>query len=240
MRGHFAGARAAVFCAAVLTSLTAVGSAFAVTVSSFTPNSGLPNKAGACPGGTIMITGTGFAYDGGTVTVTFNGTPTQPGGLQIGSDTTLYAVVPDGASSGPITVTTGKGSATTTTSFYVNPCPQIPLSAAGPGYAYGSTPTVYGIKPGAGKVGTKVQIIGFNMFAVTKLAFGSATAKFTYVSPTEIDAVVPKGATSGRLGLGYAIADSTSQGGITPTNAAGGSKNPTAVTYSVKSFKVLK
>lgn len=243
MRGHFAGVRAAVFGAAVLTGLIAVGSAFAVTVTSFTPTSGLPNKAGACPGGTIQISGTGFANDGGTVTVTFGGTPTQPGGLEIGSDNTIYAVVPDGANTGPITVTTGKGSATTATSFYVNPCPQISLANANANagtYAYGSTPTMYKFAPASGKVGATIQIIGFNMISVNAVAFGSAKAKFTHVSPTELDAVVPKGATTGKVGLSYAIADSTSQGGITPTNAAGGSKNANAVTYSIKNFKVLK
>ena len=77
MRGHFAGVRAAVFCAAVLTGLVVVGSAFAVTVTNYSPNSGLPNKAGACPGGTITLTGTGFAYDGASsaLKVSFGGGP---------------------------------------------------------------------------------------------------------------------------------------------------------------------
>jgi hypothetical protein len=151
MRGHFAGVRAAVFCAAVLTGLIVVGSAFAVTITAYSPVSGLPNKAGACPGNTITLTGTGFAYDGAAaaVSVSFGGGPNTDtfanGGLIQGSDTTLFAVVPDGALTGPITVTTAAGTASTasipsTTTvggsyapggiFYVNPCPQISLATA--------------------------------------------------------------------------------------------------------------
>jgi hypothetical protein len=244
MRGHFAGVRAAVFCAAVLTGLIAVSSAFAVTVTSFTPTSGLPNKAGACPGGTIQITGTGFATDGGTVSVSFAGTATQAGGLQIGSDTTIYAVVPAGAATGPITVTTGKGSATTSGTFYVNPCPQEPLGGVGigGGYEYGSTPTIYGISPSKGNVVTHVKITGISMNMVKAVYFGAVTAKAKYVltSPTSIDAIVPAGAHSGPIGIAYSISASTSQGGTTPTNSAGNSHAAVALTWSSKKFTVTR
>ena len=95
-------------------ALLFAGSAFGLSVSSFSPNSGLPNKdAGqACPGNTIMITGSGFVSDGSPVSVSFNGTQVPLGGLQIGSDSTLYAIVPDGATTGPITVTDAKGTVT--------------------------------------------------------------------------------------------------------------------------------
>ncbi len=244
MRGHFAGVRAAVFCAAVLTGLIAVGSAFAVTVTSFTPTSGLPNKAGACPGGTITISGTGFATDGGTVAVSFAGTPTQPGGIQVGSDNTLYAVVPDGAATGPITVTTGKGSATTSGTFYVNPCPQVALGGVGVGggYEYGSTPSIYGISPAKGKVLSHVKITGTQMNMVKAVYFGALTAKAKYVltSPTSIDAIVPAGTKSGPIGIAYSISASTTQGGTTPTNTAGNSSAKLTLTWSSKKFTVTR
>src|SRR5581483_111924 len=104
-----------------------------VTISSFSPTSGLPNKdAGtACPGATVTITGSGFVNDGPTsqVQVMFNGLPAAPGSVQVGSDSTVYAIVPDGGTDGPITVVTAKGSATSTGSFYVNPCPQVSLKS---------------------------------------------------------------------------------------------------------------
>jgi len=245
MRGHFAGVRAAVFSAAVLIGLVFVGSALAVTVTTFTPNSGLPNKAGACPGVTIQITGTGFANDcaASAVVVKFNGTPTQPGGLQIGSDNTIYAVVPDGATDGPISVTTAAGTATSSGTFFVNPCPQVGLAAAtsNPSAVVGvvSTPSIYILKPASGKVGTKVAIRGTSLLGVTGVKFSpDVKAKFTIVSPTEIDVTVPKGAKTGRIALTYSITGSRSEGGITPSTSNVGSAASSATQLSPRNFKV--
>src|SRR4051812_47151663 len=118
MRRHVVGVRAAGCCAVALAGLIFAGSAFGVTITSFTPTSGLPNKdnGAACPGATITVTGTGFVNDNPTVAVgapqttvrvTFGGT--QSPLVMIGSNTTLFAVVPDGATDGPIAVTTGAG-----------------------------------------------------------------------------------------------------------------------------------
>ena len=247
MRGHFAGVRAAVFCAAVLTSLIVVGSALAVTVTAYSPTSGLPSVPGACPGGTITLTGTGFAYDGAAsaMSVSFGSGATTDtfanGGLIQGSDTVLYAVVPNGAVTGPIVVTTAKGTASTASipstttvggsyapggTFYVNPCPQISLAtatAAGSDAGVPSTPSIYKVAPTKAKVGAVVKIGGTSMLGVNGVQFGGKAAKYTVVSATEIDATVPKGAVSGPLTVTYSITASTSQGGVTPTNAAGNS-----------------
>jgi IPT/TIG domain-containing protein len=249
MRGHFAGVRAAVFCAAVLTSLIVVGSAFAVTITAYSPTSGLPNKAGACPGNTITLTGTGFAYDGAAsaVSVSFGGGPTTDtfanGGLIQGSDTTLYAVVPDGALTGPIVVTTAAGSASTasiptTTAasgsyapggiFYVNPCPQISLAAAeaaGGDPGVPSTPSIYKVAPTKAAPGATVTITGTSFLGVNGVQLDGITAKYVIVSPTSITFTVPKNAKSGALTLTYSITASTSQGGTTPTNTAGNSSS---------------
>src|SRR5207237_5563550 len=103
------GVRAAVAGAAVLASLVFVGSALAVSITSFTPHSGLPAKDNgeACPGGTIQINGSGFVSDGAvgggsvevgkptaTVKVTFGGV--QSNYAIVGSNTGKYAVVTDG------------------------------------------------------------------------------------------------------------------------------------------------
>jgi len=252
MRGHFSGVRAAVLGAATLTSLIFAGSAFAVTISSFTPTSGLPAKDNgeACPGGTITISGSGFVADNptvvagaptSTVKVTFGGVASTY--VVVGSNTTLYAVVPDGANTGPIAVTTGAGSATANGTFYVKPCPQISLKAALAGTtddAASSTPTIYKFKPLSGKAGAAVVITGTNMLRVSGVAFGGVKAKFTKAGPTEIDATVPKGAKSGKISLTYSIGASTSQGGTTPTNAAGNSSASLAVQFSPRNFVVKK
>jgi IPT/TIG domain len=249
MRGHFAGVRTAVFCAAVLTSLIVVGSAFAVTITAYSPTSGLPNKAGACPGETVTLTGSGFAYDGASsaVSVSFGGGPTTDtfanGGLIQGSDSVLYAIVPNGALTGPIVVTTAAGTASTANipstttvggsyapggTFYVNPCPQISLAtaeAAGSDAGVPSTPSIYKVTPTKAAVGAVVKIGGTSLLGVNGVQINGKAAKFTIVGPTEIDATVPKGATSGPLTLTYSITASTSQGGTTPTNTAGNSSS---------------
>jgi hypothetical protein len=243
-----AGRSASALAVVALTSVVLAGTAFAATISAYSPTSGLPNVAGACPGGTITLTGLGFDSDGAhsSLSVAFGGGPNVDtianGGLIFGSNTTLYAVVPAGAVTGPITVTTAAGTATTASiastttvggsyapggTFYVNPCPQISLAtatAAGKDAAgVPSTPSIYKVAPTKAKVGAVVKIGGTSLLGVTGVAFGGKAAKYTVVSATEIDATVPKGAVSGPLSLTYSITASTSQGGITPTNAAGNS-----------------
>jgi hypothetical protein len=272
MRGHLAGARAAVFCAAVLAGLVFVGSAFGVTILDFSPHSGLPAKDNgeACPGGTIQIDGTGFVNDGAigggavqvgvptnTVKVLFNTTPSTY--VIVGSNTVMYAVVPDGATDGPLTVQTGAGSASTATittdpngtTFYVNPCPQVSLKVAqgntSVAQGVGSTPSIYKLKPYSGKVGTAVTITGTNLLGVTGVLFGQVNAKFTIVSPTSITTTVPKGAKTGRVVLQYTIGASKSQAGngltsgasiLTPSNVPSNSGAKAAYQYSARNFVV--
>jgi len=250
MRGNLVAFVAAASATALVALLTA-GAALGVSVTGFNPNSGLPNKDNgqACPGNTIMITGSGFVTDGpaASVSVKFNGTPVPPGGLQIGSDNTLYAVVPDGATTGPITVSTAAGSVTTSALFYVNPCPQVALNVAqgNPSAAtgVGSTPSFLGkraVWPRSGKVGTTVTLTGYSFLSVTGVAFGGVKASFKVVSPTTITAVVPKGAKSGPVRLTYVINNTVSMGGITPDPTKYGNPgNPSATTFSQTSFTVL-
>jgi IPT/TIG domain-containing protein len=242
--------RLAVVGSTALTGLIVAGSAFALNVTGFSPNSGLPNKdAGqACPGNVIIISGSGFVSDGSPVTVSFNGTPVEPGGLQIGSDSTMYAIVPGTATTGPITVSDAKGSMTAPGgTFYVNPCPQVSLSVAlaNPSAAAGQmTPGLLGkkaVSPSSGKVGTKVTLTGYDLLGVTGVAFGSVKAKFQIVSPTQITTTVPAGAKTGKIQLSYTIAPTVSQGGVTPDPTKNGNPgNPSGTQLSPKAFTVTK
>jgi hypothetical protein len=53
--------------------------------------------------------------------------------------------------------------------------------------------------PTSGKVGSTVVILGTNLTATNGVIFGSTGAVFTVVSATEIKAVVPVGAVTGRV-----------------------------------------
>ena len=77
------------------------------SITSFTPTSGPV-------GTTVTLTGTGFS---GATTVSFNGTPAS---FTATSDTSISTPVPSGAATGPITVTTPAGTATSSRSFRVS------------------------------------------------------------------------------------------------------------------------
>jgi uncharacterized repeat protein (TIGR03803 family) len=53
--------------------------------------------------------------------------------------------------------------------------------------------------PSSGKVGAKVTILGNSLAGATSVTFNGTAATFTVVSDTEISAMVPAGATSGKV-----------------------------------------
>ena len=93
-----------------------VGSAPAIT--SFTPASGLV-------GTSVTISGTNFT---GATTVTFNGVSAN---FTVTSATTIQATVPTGATTGPLSVTTPGGTATSTNNFTVTVT--LTVTTVGPG-----------------------------------------------------------------------------------------------------------
>jgi len=80
----------------------------APTISDFTPNHGLP-------GATIMITGTSFTN---ASAVLFNGQPAIS--FTVTNNTTLSAIVPNGATTGKITVTAPGGSGVSAANFTID------------------------------------------------------------------------------------------------------------------------
>src|SRR5207247_202620 len=84
-----------------------------------------------------------------------------------------------GATSGPISVTTPDGTASSASSFTViNP------------------PTISSFMPGSGPVGTNVTINGTNFTGASAVLFNGTSASFTVNSATSIAATVPSGATT--------------------------------------------
>ena len=78
--------------------------------------------------------------------------------------------------------------------------PRIRPNARAARLATLATPTISGIAPASGPVGTSVVVTGTGFTGATAVAFnGLAAASFTVNSDTQITAVVPAGATSGPI-----------------------------------------
>jgi len=167
-----AGAIAVALALGVTAVLVTALPASASTITSFNPTCGLA-------GTLVTITGSGFT---GMTDVLFNGTSSLT--EVFGSDTSVTATVPAGATSGPITVETPAVDTPSTTSFIV--------AAAG-------VPTIASFAPTTGSVGSSVVITGTNFGCTTSVKFNGTTATFVVNSATQITATVPAGATTGSL-----------------------------------------
>jgi uncharacterized repeat protein (TIGR03803 family) len=125
-------------------------------------------KAGA----TVEILGQGFIATTGVsfggVAATFTNT----------SDTYMTAVVPAGAKTGTVTVTTFTGSMKSNRTFLV-------------------VPVISNFSPTSGIVGTKITIVGISLSQTTKVMIGGKPAAFTVVSDTLVTATAPAGARTG-------------------------------------------
>ncbi|MBI5825912.1 MAG: IPT/TIG domain-containing protein [Chloroflexi bacterium] len=159
-------------------------------ITSFTSNSG--------PVGTsVTITGTGFT---GATSFKFNGTPAL---FLADSDTTIIAVVPAGAATGKLTVTTAGGTGTSADTFTVT----VPVPA----------PTITNFTPASGPVGTSVTISGANFSGATEVSFNGTAATFTVDSDTSISTSLPAGATTGTISVTTAEGTATSADTFTVT-----------------------
>jgi RHS repeat-associated protein len=150
-----------------------------LSVLEFSPNSG--------PVGTrVTIIGTGFGLTAADNTVKF-GSATAT--ISSASATQLVVTVPSGASTGMISVTTAAGSASNGEPF------TIKVSEA---------PSVSGFAPTIADVGSSVTISGANFeSAVTndRATFNGLLAEVASATTTSLTAVVPPGATSGKLSV---------------------------------------
>ncbi|MEP7341034.1 MAG: putative Ig domain-containing protein, partial [Acidobacteriota bacterium] len=155
--------------------VTGCTAATCVTVTNATPTSG-------APGTPVTITGTGFI---GVNSVRFTGGVAAQ--FTINSDTSLTAIVPAAAATGPITISRPGCADAQTGSFTVNA---------------GNCPTVTGINPTTAMPGSTVTITGTGLLGVSVIKFGgNAGANFTVVNDTTITATVPAGAAPGQLTL---------------------------------------
>jgi hypothetical protein len=166
------------------------------------PISGQPTIAGFAPasgtiGSAVTITGTKFT---GGQAVKFNGVSAV---FNVDSATQISATVPANATTGPISVTTPGGTAT---------------SAMGFGIITG--PAITSFTPSSGSAGTSVIIIGANLSGATSVSFGAVAATtFVVNSPTQITVIVPAGTVSGKITVTTPSGTTTSAGNFTVTSA---------------------
>ena len=157
----------------------------APAISGFTPTTG---RVGA----SVTINGTSFT---GATAVAFNGTSAN---FTVTSDTVIQTAVPAGATTGPLSVTTPGGTATSANAFTVL-----------------SPPTIASLAPASGAVGTAVTINGTNLTGTTAVAFNGVSAGFTVSSDTAIQTAVPAGATTGPVSVTTAGGTAQSSGAFT-------------------------
>jgi uncharacterized repeat protein (TIGR03803 family) len=128
-------------------------------------------------GQTLRILGQGFT---GTTSVSFNGTPAK---FTVKSDTYLTATVPARATTGTVTVATSAGTLKSNVAFRV-------------------TPQILSFSPASGPAGTSVVITGKSLSQASVVTLACKwKMSFTVDSETQITAIVPQGATSGRIAV---------------------------------------
>jgi hypothetical protein len=168
------------------TTTTTTASVFTVThpptITYCNPTSG--------PVGTIVdLQGTNLSA---TTSVTFNGTAAA---YTVNSDSEIHATVPNGATTGPLAVTTPDGTITSVGPFTVT----LP-------------PTISSFTPTSAPVGATVSITGNNFTGATSVKFNGSAASYTVNSATSVTTAVPTGATSGPISVTTAAGTATSAG----------------------------
>jgi subtilisin-like proprotein convertase family protein len=143
------------------------------TLTTFAPAQG--------PAGTqVVLTGTNFT---GATSVAFGGVAATA--FTVDSATQITTTVPVGAVSGPITVVTPNGHASSMTLYQVVPAP-----------------AVMNFTPKTGKVGANVVIHGAMLAGATEVRIGGVpVASFTVVSEAQITTRVPAGAGTGPVSV---------------------------------------
>ncbi len=161
-----------------------------VTLVEFTPNGG-PIGAG------VTLYGTGFSTTPSQNTVSFNGTAAA---VQSATANQIVTSVPAAATTGPISVTTPFGSATSSTAFSVA--------------AVLGAPLITSFSPGIGTPGTIVAVDGQSFDAApvnNNVSFNVRRARVdSVVSMTRINTSVPAQATSGPIAVNTPAGNATS------------------------------
>jgi len=161
----------------------------APVLTGFTPSNGPAGTAVTIAGSDLQTAAA--VYFGGIPSPSFTATASQ-----------ITAIVPSNAQTGPVSVATAGGGASTTAYFQVT-APAPPPAA----------PLITGLSPANGPVNTPVTISGSNFAGVTSVTFSGVPAVFQLTPTGTLLAVVPPGATSGAVVVTTALGGP----GIAPT-----------------------
>jgi hypothetical protein len=160
-----------------ITATTAGGTATSPGTLSVLPRVTGFTPAAAAVGATVTINGNAF---GGATNVLFNDVAAVPATVLASK---ITVPVPADASTGKLTVVTGAGSGQSAATFKV-------------------LPKLTSFSPGSGIVGTSVTITGSGFTDVTAVKFnGHAASTWTRDSSTQVTAMVPLGATTGKISV---------------------------------------
>jgi Tol biopolymer transport system component len=176
-------------------------------ISGFSPTSGAAADAMGAGGTWVTLTGSGFT---GATSLTFNGTEAmdiyaKPPPVRFLGDTELVALVPAGATTGPIYLT-ALGEADTTA---LDP----------PDFTVLAPPAITGVEPWSAMAGSEVAITGENLGDASSIIFTRSTgeavpAAFAAVDETELSVTVPV------MGAGEVSIAVTTAGGIARNESA--------------------
>jgi len=142
----------------------------APVINGFTPTSGPP-------GTIVTISGSNFVD---VLEVTIGGASAN---FVVITSSTITAVVPSDAVTGPITVTNSVGTDTSTGEFGV------------------AAPTITGFNPISGRPGTLVTISGTGFANLTDVSFNGISASFSTIGPGTVVSTVPAEATTGPISV---------------------------------------
>ena len=143
----------------------------APTIASFTPTSGMP-------GATVTITGTNLAG----ATAVLLGTTAIP--FVVVNASTITFIIPPGATTAPISVTTPGGTVAASSALTVLPTPA-------------TAPTIISFSPASAAPGAAVQITGTNFTGATSVTVNGISAILGAVTATTLTFTVPATAATG-------------------------------------------
>ena len=152
-------------------------------------------------GATVYVRGGSFGGLSLNSTLTFNGVAVPIPDITNWADTLIIATVPDGATTGPVVVTTADGPSNADVTFTVTAAPEISA-----------------LYPSTGPAGTRVLITGTSFGDDGVVTFNNVVATTSTWSSTTIVATVPDSATTGPVVVTTSDVESN---GVTFTVTAG-------------------